>query len=58
MRVLQEPLIYAVNRDSLCYEQSSEMEDYLYECGYVKENGILVSQSEMVGFEKSAAQVA
>jgi predicted RNase H-like HicB family nuclease len=34
------------------------LEDYLYECGYVKENGILVSQSEMVGFEKSAVQVA
>lgn len=34
------------------------LEDYLLECGYVKENGTLVPQSEMVGFEKSAVQIA
>jgi predicted RNase H-like HicB family nuclease len=38
--------------------ESGALEDYLYECGYAKENGVLVSQPEMVGFEKSAVQVA
>jgi len=32
--------------------------DYLAECGYAKDNGTLVPQSEMVGFEKFALQVA
>ena len=34
------------------------LEDYLLECGYVKDNGKLVTQSEMISFEKSAVQVA
>ena len=34
------------------------LEDYLLECDYSRENGILVPQSEMVSFERSAVQVA
>ncbi len=34
------------------------LDDYLLECGYVKDDGILLPQSEMVSFEKSAMQVA
>lgn len=34
------------------------LEDYLLECGYVKDDGTLVPQAEMVSFEKSAVQVA
>jgi predicted RNase H-like HicB family nuclease len=34
------------------------LEDYLSECGYLREDGTLVPQSEMVSFEKSAVQVA
>ena len=34
------------------------LEDYLLECGYVQGDGILLPQSEMVRFEKSAVQVA
>ncbi len=34
------------------------LDDYLLECGYVKDDGILLPQSEMVSFEKSAVQVA
>jgi len=34
------------------------LEDYLLECGYVRGDGILFPQSEMVSFEKSAVQVA
>jgi len=33
------------------------LDDYLLECGYVREKGSFTSQSEMVGFEKSAVQV-
>jgi len=33
------------------------LDDYLLECGYVREKGSFTSQSEMVGFEKSALQV-
>jgi len=33
------------------------LEDYLSECGYIRDNGTLVPQSEMIGFEKSAVQV-
>ena len=33
------------------------LEDYLLECGYVRENGSFTPQLEMVGFEKSALQV-
>jgi predicted RNase H-like HicB family nuclease len=34
------------------------LEDYLLECGYVKDDGMLLPQSEMISFEKSAVQVA
>jgi len=34
------------------------LEDYLLECGYARGDGILLPQSEMVSFEKSAVQVA
>jgi len=34
------------------------LEDYLLECGYVRENGSFTPQLEMVSFEKSAVQVA
>lgn len=34
------------------------LEDYLSECGYVKDDGMLLPQSEMISFEKSAVQVA
>jgi len=33
------------------------LDDYLLECGYVREKGSFTSQSEMVGFEKSVVQV-
>ena len=33
------------------------LDDYLLECGYVCEKGSFTSQSEMVGFEKSALHV-
>ena len=33
------------------------LEDYLLECGYVRENGSFTPQLEMVGFERSALQV-
>ena len=33
------------------------LEDYLLECGYVRENSSFVSQLEMVSLEKSALQV-
>ena len=33
------------------------LDDYLSECGYVREEGSFISQSEMVGFERSAVQV-
>ena len=35
-------------------ESLGTLEDYFQECGYVWENGTLVSQSEMIGFEKSS----
>lgn len=34
------------------------LEDYLLECGYVRDDGKLTPQAEMVSFEKSAVQVA
>jgi predicted RNase H-like HicB family nuclease len=34
------------------------LEDYLLECGYVKDDGVFLPQSEMISFEKSAVQVA
>ena len=34
------------------------LEDYLLECGYVRDNGTLVPQLELVSFERSAVQVA
>lgn len=34
------------------------LEDYLSECSYVKDDGVLLPQSEMISFEKSAVQVA
>lgn len=33
------------------------LDDYLSECGYVREEGSFTSQSEMVGFERAAVQV-
>ena len=33
------------------------LDDYLSECGYIREEGSFTSQSEMVGFERSAVQV-
>jgi predicted RNase H-like HicB family nuclease len=42
------------------FEEMTELgtlEDYLLECDYARENGTLVSQSEMVSFERSAVQV-
>jgi len=33
------------------------LDDYLLECGYVREKGSFTSQSEMVSFEKSVVQV-
>lgn len=33
------------------------LEDYLLECGYIEEDGILLPQPEMISFEKSAVQV-
>lgn len=33
-------------------------EDYLSECGYKRENGSLIPQSDLIGFEKSMLQVA
>jgi len=34
------------------------LEDYLSECGYKRENGSLIPQSDLIGFEKSIVQVA
>ncbi len=34
------------------------LEDYLLECGYIKDDGQLIPQAEMVSFERSAVQVA
>ena len=34
------------------------LDDYLQECDYTRENGTLVPNTEMVGFEKSSIQVA
>ena len=34
------------------------LDDYLAECGYVRENGTLIPQIEMVGFEKQSIQVS
>ena len=34
------------------------LEDYLLESGYAQDNGMLIPQSEMVSFERSAVQVA
>lgn len=33
------------------------LDDYLLECGYLKQDDIFVPQSKMVSFEKSAVQV-
>jgi predicted RNase H-like HicB family nuclease len=33
------------------------LEDYLLECGFVRENGSFTPQLEMVGLERSALQV-
>ena len=33
------------------------LDDYLSECGYIRKEGSFESQSEMVGFERSAVQV-
>ena len=33
------------------------LDDYLSECGYVREKGSFTSQSEIVSFERSAVQV-
>jgi len=33
------------------------LDDYLLECGYVREKGSFTSHSEMVSFERSAVQV-
>jgi predicted RNase H-like HicB family nuclease len=33
------------------------LDDYLLECGYIREKGSFTSQSEMVGFERSSVQV-
>jgi predicted RNase H-like HicB family nuclease len=33
------------------------LEDYLSECGYKRENGSLIPQSDLIGFEKSTMQV-
>ena len=43
------------------FEEMMEMgtlDDYLAECGYVRENGTLVPQTEMIGIEKQSIQVA
>jgi len=34
------------------------LQDYLSECGYLRDKGTLVPQWEMVGFEKSAFRMA
>jgi predicted RNase H-like HicB family nuclease len=34
------------------------LEDYLLECGYAEGDDMLLPQSEMISFEKSAVQVA
>ncbi len=34
------------------------LEDYLFECGYKRENGFLIPQSDLIGFEKSIVRVA
>jgi hypothetical protein len=33
------------------------LEEYLSECGYKRDNGSLIPQSDLIGFEKSAVQV-
>ena len=43
------------------FEEMMEMgtlDDYLAECGYVREDGTLISQNEMIGLEKESIQVA
>ena len=45
----------------LQFEEMMEMgtlDDYLAECDYVRENGALISQTEMIGVEKQSIQVA
>lgn len=39
-------------------KEMNTLDDYLSECGFETQNGSFVSQSEMVGFEKSVVPVA
>ena len=38
-------------------DEMATLDDYLAECGYMKDDNLLVPQTEMIGFEKYSIQV-